>query len=62
MVRHCMNIVKGSVVGLAIGGIAGIVIATVAKPTHKRFKKRTAHALDTLACLMQNIADYTYCH
>ena len=61
MARHCMNVVKGIMVGLTIGGIAGMITAAVIKPKHKRFKRRTAHALDTIGCLMQNVADYTCC-
>jgi len=61
MARHCMNVIKGVIVGLAIGGVAGMTTAMIVKPKHKRFKRRTAHALDTIGCLMQTIADYTYC-
>lgn len=62
MTHHCMNVAKGVMIGLVIGGIAGMTTAFIAKPKHKRFKKKTAHALGTIGCLMQSIADYTCCH
>lgn len=60
MMKSTVNIFKGVVTGLVIGGALSAVAVGAMKPSKKRMvKKKTAHAIDTVSAIMQNIADYT---
>ena len=54
-----MNVTKGVLTGMAIGGAAGVALAcNMKKPTKRAIKKKTATAMDTISSIMQSIADY----
>ena len=60
MTRHVMNITKGVLTGMVIGGTAGVALAcSVKKPVKRSFKRTAASAMDTMGAIMQNLADFT---
>lgn len=59
MASNFMNVTKGVLTGMAIGGAAGVALAcNMRKPTKRVIKKKTAAAMDTMGSIMQSIADY----
>lgn len=58
--KNGMNVFKGVMTGIVIGGAAGMVAMSALKPNKKKMiKKKTANAIDTVGAIMQNIADCT---
>ena len=53
-----MNIAKGIITGVVIGGTAAAVIAKSSKPKKSKFRRTAVHALDTMGTIMQSMADY----
>lgn len=60
MSKQLMNITKGVITGMVIGGTAGVALAcTMKKPAHRTFRRTAISAIDTVGAIMQNIADFT---
>lgn len=60
MTRHVMNITKGVLTGMVIGGTAGVALAcSMKKPARRSIKRTAVSAMDTVGAIMQNIAEMT---
>lgn len=60
MSKQVMNVTKGVLTGMAIGGAAGIALAcTMKKPARRSVRRTALSAMDTVGAIMQGIADFT---
>lgn len=60
MQKQKMNVAKGVLGGMAVGGVAGIALAmAVRKPARRGIRRRAASAMDTVGAIMQSVADLT---
>jgi len=60
MTRQIVNVTKGVLTGMIIGGTAGVALAcSMKKPARKSIRRTAVSAMDTVGAIMQNIADFT---
>ena len=58
MSKQVMNVTKGVITGMVIGGTAGIALTcTMKKPVRKTVRHTAVSAMDTIGMIMQGIAD-----
>lgn len=58
MTNSKMNVTKGVVAGMVIGGTAGIALAcALKKPGRNSFKTTALSAMETVGAVMQNLAE-----
>ncbi len=55
-----MKVVKGLMLGLAVGSALGAAAACMVKPKKSKFKKCAGQAIDAVGAMMQNISDYIF--
>lgn len=58
MSRNTMNVTKGIITGLIVGGTVGMIAAS-AHPKKSRAKRNAGKALDALGAIIQSAADFT---
>lgn len=59
MTKQIMNVTKGVLTGMVIGGTAGVALAcSMKKPVKKSVRRTAASAMDTVGMIMQSIADF----
>lgn len=57
--NHAMNITKGVVAGLVIGGTVGMAVAGTIRPKKSKMRKNAGRALDAVGAIIQSAADFT---
>ncbi|MBQ7714763.1 MAG: hypothetical protein IJT70_02715 [Clostridia bacterium] len=60
MTKSSMRTAKGVIAGLMVGSaLSAITVYSIKPKTGKKLRKKAAKALDSMGCVMQNLADYT---
>ena len=60
MTKQIMNVAKGVITGMVIGGAAGFAIAASSRhPVRRSIRHSAIAAMDTVGTIMQAVADIT---